>query len=556
MLVSESSALLKITNYEEHIMKRLGFVLLICLLLLAVMPIMAQDEVTLVWGVSGDPTTFNTILQTVAVEDAVQDLVFPPLYTSNLETGQPEPNLATWEVSEDGLTYTFTIRDDANWSDGTPITAQDAEFTINAMTSDNVETFRAISGLSAVNVVDDKTFEVVLEQPTCGLFNELNFGILPSHKFAADYSDFSTSEFNLEPDVSGGPFVFVERSADEFLRFAANDTYFGGRPNIDQIVVQIIPDPEVRTQALQSGEIDFYLGVSADQAELLEGDANVDVVSYPINGWMMNVFNHADPDNVMPGRDEDGNLVEQAPHPILGDVRVRQALIMGWDHDDVLFLVGDAALPLVGPVTPILTDAYNSNIEPYPYDPDQAAELLDEAGWVDSDGDGVRDKDGMPLELELLYLPEQENEATLIADYLRDLGVDTSLVTGEQGALINDRLFAQTYDMFVIGIGWDQPTPDVLLNFLYNSANDIGTNSSSFTDEEFDTLLGELATGSCDPMERQPIYYRIQEIAHDQAIGDFMYTQVAHVAKSLRLTNVEFTAWGYTPTNEWALTDD
>jgi peptide/nickel transport system substrate-binding protein len=536
-------------------MKRLGFVLLLGLLMMTVMPMMAQDASTLRWGFPADSTTFNTILQVEAVDSAIQSFVFPALTRNNLETGQPEPNLATWEISEDGLTYTFTIRDDANWSDGTPITAQDAAFTINAMTSESVETFRTVTGLSAVNVIDEKTFEVVLEQATCGLFSELSFGIMPAHKFAADYSDFATSDFNLGPDVSGGPFVYVERSTDEFLRFAANDTYFDGRPNIDQLVIQVIPDSDVRTQAIQSGQIDYTTPLTAEQAEQLADNPDVEVVSYAINGWYMNMFNLADPASMMPARDEAGNLVEQAPHPILSDVRVRQALIMGWNHEDALFLAGESAMPLPGPVTPTLPDAFNSELAPYAFDPEAAGALLDEAGWVDSDGDGIRDKDGVPLALELIYLEVNTNDATLMADYWRDLGVDATLLTGEQGAMIGDRLAPQNFDMFVIGISWNQPTADVLLNFLYSSANDPGTNFASFINEEFDTLLGELATGSCDPAARQSIYYRLQEIAHEEAIADYLYTQVAYVAKTPRLTGVEFTTWGTTPINQWVLSD-
>lgn len=536
-------------------MKRLGFVLLIGLLALIVMPMTAQDDTTLNWGFPADSTTFNTILQVESVDSVLQGLVFPHLSRTDLETGQHVPDLATWEISEDGLTYTFTINADANWSDGTPITAQDAVFTINAMGSENVETFRAITGLSAVNVVDDKTFEIVLEQATCGLFSEISFGIMPAHKFADDYSDFGTSDFNLGPDVSGGPFVFVERSTDEFLRFAANDTYFDGRPNIDQIVVQVIPDNDVRTQAILSGAID-YTNVTAEQAELLVGNPDVEVISYPLNGWIMNMFNMADPDNMMPAYDEDGNAVEQPPHPILSDVRVRQALIMGWDHSDALFLAGESALPLPGPVTPSLPDAFDSSLELYAYDLDAAGALLDDAGWIDGDGDGVREKDGVPLELELIYLAANENDATLMADYWRALGVDTTLVTGEQGAMIGDRLFPQNFDMFIIGISWSEPTADVMLNFLYSSANDPGTNFTSYVDEEFDSILGELAAGSCDPIERQPNYYRLQEIAHDNAIADYLYTQVAYVAKSPRLTDVEFTTWGSTPINQWVLAND
>lgn len=538
-------------------MIKLRFALLIGLsLLVFALPAAAQDEITLNWGFPADSTTFNTVIQIESVDASVQALVFPALTRNNLQTGQPEPNLAEWEVSEDGLTYTFSIREDANWSDGTPITAQDAVFTLSAIGNENVETFRAIDSLSAINVIDDKTFEVVLSQPSCNLLSQVGVPIMPSASFAEDYSDFATSEFNLGPDVSGGPFIFVERSTDEFLRFAANDNYFDGRPNIDQIIIQIIPDADVRTQALQSGAIDYTQTVTAEQAELLAGDPNVEVVSYPINGWVMNMFNLADPANMMPAYDEEGNLVEQAPHPILSDVRVRQALIMGWDHEDSLFLAGDAALPLVGPVPPSLPDAYNNDLELYAYDPEGAAALLDEAGWVDSDGDGVRDKDGMPLELDLIYIEPFTNDATLMADYWRDLGVNANLITGEQGALIGERLAPQNFDMFVISASWDEPTPDVLLNFFYNSANDPGTNFSSFVNEEFDSLLADVATGSCDPMAKQPAYYRLQEIAHEEAISDFMYTQVAHAAKSPRLTGLDLTAWGSTPTNEWVLADN
>jgi len=534
-------------------MKRSGILLLFGLLLLIfVFPTTAQDDVTLNWGFPADSTTFNTVMQVEAVDSVLQTFVFPSLYRSDLESGQPIPNLATWEISDDGLTYTFTIRDDANWSDGTPITAQDAVFTLSAIQSESVETFRAITGLSAINVIDDKTFEIVLEQPTCALFSEIGVGIMPAGSFAEDYSDFGTSEFNLGPDVSGGPFIFSERSTDEFLRFVANDDYFGGRPNIDQIVIQVIPDSDVRTQALQSGSID-YANLTADQADLLANSPNVEVVSYPLNGWIMNMFNLADPASFTPAYDEEGNLVEQAPHPILSDVRVRQALIMGWDHEDARFLAGEAALPLPGPVTPSLPQYFNSDLEPYPYDLDAAGALLDEAGWVDSDGDGIRDNEGTPLALELLYLNPNEDDATLMADYWRDLGVDTTLTTGEQGAIISDRLVPQNFDMAIIGISWAQPTPDVMLNFLYSSQNDPGTNFTSFVNEEFDTILTDLASGSCDPAERQPLYYRVQEIAHEEAITDYLYTQVAHVAKTPRLTGIEFTTWGTTPINEWVL---
>lgn len=534
-------------------MKRYGVILIIGLLLAAVLPITAQDDSTLIWGFPADGTTFNSVLQVESVDSALQGLVLPFLAQTDPATGADEPNLTTWEISDDGLTYTFTIDPDANWSDGTPITSADVAFTVGALTEESVGSFRSISNLEALNVIDDKTFEMVFSAQTCNLFSEAGFGILPAHVYADDYSDFATNPFNTQPTVSGGPFTFVERSTDEFMRFAANDTYYGGTPNIDQLVVQVIPDPEVRFQALESGSIDLVNTITPDQAPLLETNPNVNLVSFPLNGWYMTFFNMADPSNPQSAYDEDGNLIEQDPHPILSDLRVRQALVMGWDHEDSLFLAGEGALPLYGPVAPVLPDFVNEELEPYSYEPEAAMALLEEAGWVDSDGDGIREKDGEPLALELIYLAANTNDAALIADYWSDLGVDVTLTTGEQGAMIGDRLSAQNFDAFIIGITWSSPTPDELLKFLYPAANDMGTNFNSYINMELDELIAGLPSLGCAPEERKATYDRIQEILREDLPTDFLYTQVGRVAHSLKLENYTATTWGTNPIQEWTI---
>ncbi|QPC84621.1 hypothetical protein G4Y79_09655 [Phototrophicus methaneseepsis] len=537
-------------------MKRYSLLLLIGLLVMAALPITAQEDDTLIWAFPADGSTFNSILQVETVDSLLQGLVMPRLSRNNLVTGEAEPDLATWEISEDGLTYTFSINPDAVWSDGTPITSEDVAFTVNALFEDSVEGFRAISNFETLNIIDDKTFEMVFTAPTCNLFTEVSFSILPSHVYADDYSDFSTNSYNTQPTVSGGPYVFVERSTDEYMRFAANETYYGGTPNIDQLVVQVMPDPEVRFQALESGQVDLVTTITPDQALLLESNPDVVLETYPINGWIMNMFNLTDPDNPLSALDEDGNLVEQAPHPILGDVRVREALVMGWDHEDGLFLAGDGALPLYGPVAPVLPQYIDEDLEPYTYDMEGAIALLEEAGWTDSDGDGIRDKEGEPLALELIYLAGYDDVATLIADYWGDLGVDVTLTTGEQGAMIADRLSAQNFDAFIIGISWDSPTPDELLKFLYPVANDMGTNFNSYINEEVDSLIADLPSLGCAVEDRKPTYDRIQELISEDVPMDFMYTQVGRVAYSPQLGNYEITSWGYNPIQEWTLGED
>ncbi|MBK8023316.1 MAG: ABC transporter substrate-binding protein [Chloroflexi bacterium] len=507
----------------------------------------------MVWAFPADSTTFNTVIQVESVDSQVQNLQFPYLALNDLETGQNIPYLTTWEISEDGLTYTFTIVEEAVWSDGTPITSTDVAFTLNSMFSDNVETFRTISGLESINILDDKHFEIVLAAPTCGLFSQIGVGIMPAHKFAADYSDFMTSEFNTNPDVSGGPFRLVERSVDEFLRFEANDTFFMGKPNIDQMLLQVIVDPQVAIQSVESGESDYVAGLTSETVAPFLDNPNFNVHVIEANGWQIMLFNHADPAQPSPARDESGALVEQPPHPILGDPRVRQALVMGWDHEDGVFLAGEGARRLVGPVAPILADAYNNDLELYPFDAEAAGALLDEAGWV-LNGD-VREKDGVPMALDLAYLGAFEDTAAVVADYWTDLGVDVTLTTGEQGVIIGEHVAPQTFDVFMVQATWNEPTPDVLLNFLWNSANDFGTNFGSFINEEFDGILTDLTTAECAPEARKPLYDRAQEIMHEGAVTDFISTVVAYGATSSRIGNVEFTTWGSTPTWTWTIND-
>jgi peptide/nickel transport system substrate-binding protein len=516
----------------------------------------AQDVKTVVWPFDADSTSFNTITQAESVDSDVQNMVFPRLNMNNLETGLPEPYLTTWEISDDGLTYTFAINEDAVWSDGVPITSTDVLFTLNAMFSEYVETFRTIDGVDSMNAIDDKHFEIVLADSTCGLFSQIGVGIMPAHKFADDYSDFVTSEFNTQPDISGGPFIFIERSVDEYLRFEANDSFFMGRPEIDQLLVQVIVDPQVRIQAMQSGEADFLGFLNSEQIAPFTDNPNFTTHYIEANALVVSLFNHADPAQPMAGYDEEGNIVEQPPHPILGDPLVRKALVMGWDHEDAVFLRGEGSRRYVGPVAPILADAYNNDLELYPYDPDAAAALLDEAGWV-LNGD-IREKDGEPLALDIAYIANETfftEVAAVMADYWNDLGIDVTLTTGEQGVMINETFVSQGFDVFIIQATWGEPTPDVLLNFLFNGHNDFGFNGGSFVDAEFDGLLAELTTADCSAEARQPIYYRLQEIMHEQAATDFLSTAVGYSVTSSRISNVEVTTWGTTPLWEWQVAD-
>ena len=141
--------------------------------------------------------------------------------------GAPIPGLQTWEVSDDSLTYTFTIRDDAVWSDGVPISSADVAFMIGAIQSDIDTVYEsAVEQIAEVNVIDEKTYEVVLSEVNCAFLSGLSgIRLLPSHKYAADFSDFESSGFNMNPTISGGPYILDDWAPTELEAFVANPDY-------------------------------------------------------------------------------------------------------------------------------------------------------------------------------------------------------------------------------------------------------------------------------------------------------------------------------------------
>jgi len=525
--------------------------------------VQAQDNSVFVRGVTSDMDNFNTVTQTIATSAYAQGLIFPPLMFTNPETGLPESGegLTSWELSDDGLTYTFTVREDAMWTDGTPITAADIDFTFKAILAENVETHRKsnLAQVADIRVLDDRTIEVEFAGADCNALENINIWIMPAHKFAADYSDFTTNPFNDSPDISGGPYIFAKRVADEYIRFTANPDYWAGASHIAEYVFRIIPDPVIMTQALSIGEV-HYAELSSADAEVLEGNENVVIHRLPSNSFLMMGLNLADPAHPQPAYDESGNALEQGAHPIFGDVRVRRAIIMGWNHDDAITLSGGTAKRLATTIPSAVSWAYNPDLEPYPYDPEAAAGLLDEAGWVMNESSGVREKDGRPLEFQLDYQAGRFDDiAALIADQLGQIGVRVNLNGSELGAIVSERVFPQVHDAWLIAPAWSTPNPQVLTQALLHSSQDtlLGTlNTSSYNNPELDALLAQAVTvPGCDVGERAAIYYKIQDIIHQDAVTDFIYEDARTVVTSAKLQNFIPYTWGENSILEWSLAD-
>ncbi|MCK6581108.1 MAG: ABC transporter substrate-binding protein [Anaerolineae bacterium] len=552
-------------------------VLLFVVFLLLAVPVLAQDADTVVIRGFGNIVTFNPALSSDGASYQAYSLLFPSPVETDPFTGETVPGLTNWVASDDGLTYTFTIREGAVWSDGTPITAQDMAFSIGAAQNTDLGTIWESNAdlVESVTIIDDRTYEVKMSDVNCAALSDFAaIRFLPSHKFAADYSDFASSDFNMNPDVSGGPYILEEWAPDEFQRFRANPDFWGGAPQIPFLINRVIGEQALAIQAIQAGEID-YTYFQGDLFEQISNRDSLQFVNFPQVTVNFLALNWADPNAPSPAYDDAGNLVEQAPHPIFSDVKVRQAIAMGWNKQDVLATLGgeEGGTPLVGVVAPTIGWAYNNEVEVWPYDPEAAAALLDEAGWTDADGDGVREcngcataEAGTPLAFTIRYsniLQLFETSVLVAQDQLSQLGFDVSLELVEWSNYIPEVYFGQMYDATAMSnSGGTQPPDPNDFTTLLLSNQDIpgsGNNLASYVNPEVDDLIRQARSlPGCDPAARAEIYYQIQQITHDDVAYDWTFTPNIFQVANSRIEGFNpgpsWVFYGYTAhVHEWSL---
>ncbi len=336
-------------------------------------------------------------------------------------------------ISDEGRVLTFNLRDDINWSDGTPITADDFVFTYEMFVDPNnvVQSTYPYDLISSVEASDPTTVVVTFEEPFAPWLASLWRGLLPAHVLRPVYEAEGTLDnaaWNLAPTVSAGPYVFADWESGSFARFVRNENYYDSPPKIDEIFIRFVPDDASQVAALKTGEGDLGTFIAYSDVPSLE-EAGVEIVTQP-SGYNEGWFFYLDPEN---------------GHPALQDVRVRQAIAMGFDR---FTLNQDLLLGLTKPPSTLWDNMpyVDPSLSPWPYDPEAAKALLDEAGWVDSNGDGVRDKDG--VELVLVH-----------GTTIREIRQDAQAVAQQQLAEIGIRLETQSFDPNVLFAGYGDDGP-------------------------------------------------------------------------------------------------
>lgn len=463
------------------------------------------------WG--GSPDSLNPGNGVLAEAYTLYEIVYDTPIGLDLD-GNYVPELASdWSVSDDGLTWTMTLVDNAVFHDGTPLTSEDVKFTLELYR--DTEEFPFLNGYTDVFTIeapDAQTLTLTTEEPIGNFESRMVFMyILPMHIWEGETDPVA---FDNAAMVGTGSFQLAEYSQGEFVRLEANDEYWVGRPNVDEVIFQTIENPDARVTALRNGDVDMITELPNTAIPALEGDANVSVVvGDPLAPSLSDIIFNIVPEELCPP--EDGVC---SGHPALKDLQVRTALAHAVDKQQ---LIDVALLGLGTPgisLTPTgLGDFFNSSLEDYTFDLEMAAGILEDAGYVDSDGNGVReclpDQDCADLTFRFNYpndIDTGPREVELISGWWNEIGVATTVQPLDPDTLTS--VCCPTFDFDVIRWGWgSDPDPSGLLGATLCTEIESGFSETGYCNEEYDALFDAQAV-EVDAAARKDMIWEMQEI--------------------------------------------
>ncbi len=513
---------------------------------------------TLVVALSAEPENLNYYTSTSAAATRFLDYIYEPLLDYDYETWTFErPIIAEkFSISEDGKTFTFKLRENCYWHDGQPLTANDVLFSFKALLNPFVDDAPLRSSYSKVMEahIDGPYFFSITTSDTYFRNLELLGGlaIMPKHiwdpkglmdRFSiADLQnpsitreEASVREFaeafnthaqgrpvgdNAEQIIGSGPYKFEKWVTGDYMSLIRNDNYWADdHPYIkgfsdkgaylDRIVIKSITDPTAMLTALKSGELDFLPRMRAvqyfEQTNTPDFIEKFQKVSYVVPAYSYIGWNN--------------------DKPYFSDKRVRQAMTMLINLEAFnKYVIYGMGIPTIGPFY-IYGDQYNHNIEPWPYDPIRAVELIEEAGWVDTDGDGLRDKDGIPFRFTFSISAGSKNSkylSLMMKEDLRKVGIEVNIRQLEWSVYVENLRDRQFDVVSLLWIGGLETDPYQIWHS--DNIGDRGSNYIGFRNAEADSLL-IAAQSEMDKTKRNALYFRFQEILHEEQPYTFMHYQ-------------------------------
>ncbi|GAB4262126.1 MAG: peptide-binding protein [Deferrisomatales bacterium] len=483
---------------------------------------------TLVEASIGDASSLLSMLSTDWPSHYVADRIFNGLVRYDGRQNLVGDLAESWEVSPDGLTITFHLRRGVRFHDGAPCTARDVEFTYRTLV--DPRTLTAYRGdfepVEAVSAVDDVTVRVRYREPFAPALASWAVHILPRHLLEG--RDVNTSELARRP-VGPGPFRFVEWSTGQRIVLERNADYFdtdrstGMRlPYLGRYVFRVIPDQAVQFNELLAGTIDV---MNLKPLQWARHSRQPRFESrYNRFRYLSNAYTY---------------LGYNLRNELFQDVRVRRALTHAIDKDEIVAgVLGGLGVPATGPYKPD-SWVYHDRVRRYPFDPRRARALLEEAGWVDRDGDGVRDREGRAFRFTLLTNQGNDQRlkaAEIIQQRFRAVGVAMEIRVLEWAAFVNEFVRPGQFDAVLLG--WTiPPDPDLYDVWHSSKIGNGGLNHTAYANPELDRIVVE-ARRTLDRERRKALYARAQEILAEDQPYTFLYVPHALVAVSNRVRGI------------------
>ncbi len=480
----------------------------------------ASDDLTFIVGYTQPPSTLNPFKAILTSEYEINSLQYPLLFNFDQDTLVAAPGglaeeLPTTEnggISDDGLTYTIKIRSGLTWSDGEPITAHDVAFTYNTILDMKFTNFtNYLPYTDSIEATDDTTLVWSTTKTTSAPFVPPWIAIVPEHVWGRYETKAEILDVNVNQDaVVAGPFQVTEYKNDESVTMqnVPGESYLG-EPAIDTLIYQWFKNEETMVQALQQGTIDFAESVPADLFATLEGQEGIGTNVGAAFSYSHLSFNQCFVQNACSA----GDNASSGP-AYMDDPELREAVAMAIDKEQLVDrILRGYGEPGTTMVVPSATFWHWEPTDPITFDIEGANALLDEAGYADTNGDGIREDPESGEELTWRFNVPTDNgdrvKATeLIAGWLGQIGIDTSPAPVTV-AKITDIWLANDYDIYSWGWGPD-PDPDFILS-TYTTDQCLVWSDTCWSNEEYDQLYVEQQTASSED-ERKAAIQRMQEI--------------------------------------------
>jgi peptide/nickel transport system substrate-binding protein len=503
-----------------------------------------DDKVVFRIGSTNDIDGFNPFKIVEIPSYELMGLTYDLLVENSPEDSGPVPGLAdSWETSDDGLTWTFHLNKDAKWHDGKPVTSEDVAYTYQRILDEEQGLYiDAVKQIDSIETPDEHTVVFKTKKPSVQMLNTYVY-ILPKHIWEKVPEDESKS-FKNEPVIGSGPFQAVEWSEGQFARLETNPDYFRGAPKIDEIIFQFYDNDDTMVQALKNGEVDYIYNMPINLFKSLENQEGIETNSAPDPGFTELGFNLYEP--TPEAIEEFGAPKKTTGNPALLDPVVREAINWAIDEEALTerILQGEGVAGTT--VVPPALANYHLEIpesEIQGFDIERSKELLKQAGWEDTNGDGTVDKNGKELELRLFVRTEDadaETQGEFLEDWFTEAGI--GLKTKAMGdTALTDAIYAADYDMFIWGWG-SEADPDFILSVL-TCDQFMGWSDTFWCNDEYSDMYLEQKQ-QLDLDERAATIKEMQRIAYE----DNPYVILYYDNQLEAWRTDKFEGWTKTPT--------